>query len=313
MVSLSLMARLVEAVRPEARLVLVGDPGQLTSIEAGAVLGDIVGPPATPPRERGIVVLDRVHRFGGGDRRARRGDPRAATPTRCSPRSRAAPERRAPGSPVDVADAGARARSRRSATARSPPPARSSTRRAPATRAAALEALGALPGAVRPPPRPVRRGDVDGADRGLARRRGRRLRRRRAAGTRPAAARDRERLRAAALQRRHRRGRRDRGRARRRAAFERRGEVVEFSPARLGAVETVYAMTIHKSQGSQFGTAAVLLPDADLADPHPRAALHGGHARARPPDPRRHRGRRPRGGRAAGRARLRAARRLWDD
>ena len=44
MVSLSLMARLVEAVRPQARLVLVGDPGQLTSIEAGAVLGDIVGP-----------------------------------------------------------------------------------------------------------------------------------------------------------------------------------------------------------------------------------------------------------------------------
>src|SRR3954469_8409615 len=40
MVSLSLMARLVEAVRPDARLVLVGDPGQLTSIEAGAVLGD---------------------------------------------------------------------------------------------------------------------------------------------------------------------------------------------------------------------------------------------------------------------------------
>ncbi len=45
------------------------------------------------------------------------------------------------------------------------------------------------------------------------------------------------------------------------AAFERRGEVLEFSPARLGAVETVYAMTIHKSQGSQFGTVAVVLPD----------------------------------------------------
>ena len=44
------------------------------------------------------------------------------------------------------------------------------------------------------------------------------------------------------------------------AAFERRGEVVAFAPARLGAVETVHAMTIHKSQGSQFGTAAVLLP-----------------------------------------------------
>jgi exodeoxyribonuclease V alpha subunit len=45
------------------------------------------------------------------------------------------------------------------------------------------------------------------------------------------------------------------------AAFERRGEIVEFTPSRLGAVETVYAMTIHKSQGSQFDTAAVLLPD----------------------------------------------------
>ena len=44
------------------------------------------------------------------------------------------------------------------------------------------------------------------------------------------------------------------------AAFERSGEIVEFSPTRLGAVDTVYAMTIHKSQGSQFDTAAVLLP-----------------------------------------------------
>ena len=52
MVSLSLMARLVEAVRPDARLVLVGDPGQLTSIEAGAVLGDIVGPAAAGPAMR---------------------------------------------------------------------------------------------------------------------------------------------------------------------------------------------------------------------------------------------------------------------
>jgi exodeoxyribonuclease V alpha subunit len=43
-------------------------------------------------------------------------------------------------------------------------------------------------------------------------------------------------------------------------AFERRGEIVQFSPSRLRAVDTVYAMTIHKSQGSQFQTAAVLLP-----------------------------------------------------
>ena len=46
------------------------------------------------------------------------------------------------------------------------------------------------------------------------------------------------------------------------AAFERQGEVVLFPPARLGAIDTVYAMTVHKSQGSQFGTAAVLLPPA---------------------------------------------------
>jgi exodeoxyribonuclease V alpha subunit len=44
------------------------------------------------------------------------------------------------------------------------------------------------------------------------------------------------------------------------AAFERGGATVEFAPSRLSAVETVYAMTIHKSQGSQFDTAAVLLP-----------------------------------------------------
>ena len=46
------------------------------------------------------------------------------------------------------------------------------------------------------------------------------------------------------------------------AAFERGGELLHFSPLRLGAVDTVYAMTIHKSQGSQFDTAAVLLPAA---------------------------------------------------
>ncbi|MBX5442184.1 MAG: exodeoxyribonuclease V subunit alpha, partial [Solirubrobacteraceae bacterium] len=97
MVSLSLMARLVEAVRPEARLVLVGDPGQLTSIEAGAVLGDVVGPAveaaATPAAAiaDGIVVLDRVHRYGEGIAAladaVRAGDPDAAVAV-----LRAAPE-----------------------------------------------------------------------------------------------------------------------------------------------------------------------------------------------------------------------------
>ena len=46
MMSLPLMARLLEAVRPDARLVLIGDQEQLASVEAGAVLGDIVGPAA---------------------------------------------------------------------------------------------------------------------------------------------------------------------------------------------------------------------------------------------------------------------------
>jgi exodeoxyribonuclease V alpha subunit len=31
-------------------------------------------------------------------------------------------------------------------------------------------------------------------------------------------------------------------------------------PSRLPEVETVYAMTVHKSQGSEFGHAALLLP-----------------------------------------------------
>ena len=69
MVSLSLMAKLLAALRPTCRLILVGDPQQLASVEAGAVLGDIVGPldPDKAPADharRGIVVLRRVHRFG---------------------------------------------------------------------------------------------------------------------------------------------------------------------------------------------------------------------------------------------------------
>ncbi len=48
MVSLTLMSRLVEALRPDCRLVLVGDPDQLASVEVGAVLGDLVQRPAPP-------------------------------------------------------------------------------------------------------------------------------------------------------------------------------------------------------------------------------------------------------------------------
>ena len=52
MVELTLMGRLLEAIRPESRLILVGDPQQLTSVGAGAVLSDLVagydGSPASP-------------------------------------------------------------------------------------------------------------------------------------------------------------------------------------------------------------------------------------------------------------------------
>jgi nucleoside-diphosphate-sugar epimerase len=41
MVDMALMAKLLEAVPPAARLVLVGDKDQLASVEAGSVLGDI--------------------------------------------------------------------------------------------------------------------------------------------------------------------------------------------------------------------------------------------------------------------------------
>jgi exodeoxyribonuclease V alpha subunit len=43
MVDIALMRRLVEAIPPDARLILLGDKDQLASVEAGAVLGDICG------------------------------------------------------------------------------------------------------------------------------------------------------------------------------------------------------------------------------------------------------------------------------
>ena len=48
MVDLALMAKLVDALPVEARLILVGDKDQLASVEAGAVLGDICGRGRTP-------------------------------------------------------------------------------------------------------------------------------------------------------------------------------------------------------------------------------------------------------------------------
>ena len=99
MVSLSLMARLVEAVRPDARLILVGDPGQLASIEAGVVLGDIVGRPSPPRRgHRRARARPPLRRR---DRAARRRDPPRRRRRRRSRRS-ARRRTRSPGWPIDV-------------------------------------------------------------------------------------------------------------------------------------------------------------------------------------------------------------------
>ena len=101
MVSLTMMARLLEAVRPTARLVLVGDPDQLSSVEAGAVLADIARAPGAPDQRllpalaelgagvgadaapvHGVVQLQRTWRFGGAidalARAIRAADPDAA-------------------------------------------------------------------------------------------------------------------------------------------------------------------------------------------------------------------------------------------
>jgi len=55
MVDLALMSRLLQAVPPEARLILLGDKDQLASVEAGAVLADICSAAAPQPHSRRLV------------------------------------------------------------------------------------------------------------------------------------------------------------------------------------------------------------------------------------------------------------------
>ena len=249
MVSLSLMARLVEAVRLQARLILVGDPGQLTSIEAGAVLGDIVGPAGD-----GIVVLDRVHRFGGAIARVaeaiRRGDGDATIEAlegvTWIPLDAAEPAARAALGEVregvvgcfrSVVEAARAGRPREAIDAlgayrvlcahrRGPHGVAGWTARIEGWLAEAVEEFGADVEWYAGRPLLVTENDYGlglfNGDTGVV-----------IAG--------------------------DDGRLS--AAFERRGQIVELSPTRLAAIDTVYAMTVHKSQGSQFDTAAVLLPD----------------------------------------------------
>jgi exodeoxyribonuclease V alpha subunit len=252
MVSLSLMARLVEAVRPDARLILVGDPGQLTSIEAGVVLGDIVGTGERP----GIVVLDRVHRFGGGIAKLadaiRRGDGSEAVSALQG----------APGEitwlPVDVHQSEAGLGLVRDRAVAAGLEVATAARQGAA--GDALRALGRfrllcahrrgphgvsewttrVQGWLAPDIDDIEQRDYVGRpllvtendyELGLYN------------GDTGVIVTDPD--------------------GHPTAVFERGRELLHFSPLRLGAVDTVYAMTIHKSQGSQFDTAAVLLPAVD--------------------------------------------------
>lgn len=62
MVDQAMMTKVFEAVPPHARLILLGDADQLKSIESGAVLGDLVE--GLAPLGTGVVKLEYAHRFG---------------------------------------------------------------------------------------------------------------------------------------------------------------------------------------------------------------------------------------------------------
>ena len=288
MVSTSMMAKLVEAIGTDARLILVGDPDQLASVEAGAVLGDIVGPagddtvPApTSPISDGIVVLRRVHRFGGaiaelaaairhGDVDAtlavlRAGHPDVEWIETDAERRLTRPHRSGPSETGSSTPA---------AASRLPPRAGDA--------AAALDALGAMrvlcahrrgPYGVTGWTARIERWLAESID-GYA-----------ADGVwyigRP--------LLVTANDYALRLYNGDTGVIVRSpdhgvvAAFQRGSTTVEISPRRISAVDTVHAMTIHKSQGSQFDRRRRRAPRPDVADPDAGAAVHGGDAGAAAP------------------------------
>ena len=255
MVSLSLMARLIEALRSDARLVLVGDPGQLASIEAGAVLGDIVAGASAGGETPGVAVLVRGRRYGDEIARVaaaiRAGDSDAVV----------ALLRESPGAVTWIDEDPGGPRSVDAVRAGVVEAGRAAIEAARADRAAdALAALARF--------RVLcahRRGPM-GVSTWTARIEtwleselpGFSARERWYVG-RP--------LLVTENDRELRLYNGDTGVVVRTAddrvlaAFERGGEPVLYSPSRLGAIDTVYAMTIHKSQGSQFQTAAVLLPE----------------------------------------------------
>jgi len=270
MVSLSLMARLLEAVRPSARLVLVGDPEQLASVEAGAVLGDIADPavlaadtgagprPGSGSFGESVAVLRRGHRFGGAiaalAHAIRRGDPDEvieilaagdpkvvwlvpdpARPTAALAEVRAVAVERGR-RVVELARAGAARQAIEALGSfrllcghrRGPDGVTTWTEHVTQWLKAEVEGFAAGPDWYVGRPLIVTENDYTlqlyNGDTGVVVE---------TAGGRLL------------------------------AAFDRGGAVAEISPTRLAAVDTVYAMTVHKSQGSQYETVAFVVPAAD--------------------------------------------------
>ena len=69
MVALPMMSALVSALRPDAHLVLLGDRDQLASVEPGSVLGDLCRAGAetqASPLSGSLVILEKNYRFQAG-------------------------------------------------------------------------------------------------------------------------------------------------------------------------------------------------------------------------------------------------------
>ncbi len=62
MVDLALMSKLLDALKPGARLILLGDKDQLASVESGAVLADLA---VAETLQSNVYTLKKSHRFGG--------------------------------------------------------------------------------------------------------------------------------------------------------------------------------------------------------------------------------------------------------
>ena len=62
MVDLALMSKLLDALKPGARLILLGDKDQLSSVESGAVLADLA---AVEALQDNVTTLKTSHRFDG--------------------------------------------------------------------------------------------------------------------------------------------------------------------------------------------------------------------------------------------------------